>query len=62
MLPAPLAAAHRLAAEPEWRYQVDFQADAGVEPLVPGRSGPFHHRALELRTENRSSFTTSTRR
>jgi hypothetical protein len=56
VLPAPLAAAHRLAAEPQWGYQVDFQADAGVEPLVPGRSGAFHHRALRLRAENRWSF------
>jgi hypothetical protein len=56
VLPAPLAAAHRLPTEPHWGYQVDFQADAGVEPLVPGRSGAFHHRALQLRAENRWSF------
>jgi hypothetical protein len=53
VLPARLAAAHRLAAEPHWGYQIDFQADAGVEPLVPGRSGAFHHRALRLRAEHR---------
>jgi hypothetical protein len=56
VLPAPLAAAHRLAAEPHWGYQIDFQADAGVEPLVPGRSGAFHHRALRLRAEHRWPF------
>jgi len=56
VLPAPLAAAHRLPAPPEWGYQIDFQADAGAEPLVPGRSGAFHHRALALRAENRWSF------
>ncbi|HET9556629.1 MAG TPA: hypothetical protein VFS70_05775, partial [Actinomycetota bacterium] len=47
---------HRLATEPHWSYQVDFQADAGTEPLVPGRSGAFHQRALQLRAENRWSF------
>jgi hypothetical protein len=56
VLPSALTAAHRLAAEPEWRYQVDFHADAGVEPLVPGRSGALHQRALELRALNRWSF------
>jgi hypothetical protein len=56
VLPAPLAGAHRLVADPQWGYQVDFKADAGVEPLVPGRSGAFHHRALQLRAENRWSF------
>jgi hypothetical protein len=57
VLPAALVAAHTtVVSEPEWRYQVDFQADAGVEPLVPGRSGAFHHRALRLRAENRWSF------
>jgi hypothetical protein len=56
VLPAPLAHAHRLAAPPEWGYQIDFQADAGTEPLVPGRSGAFHDRALALRAENRWSF------
>ena len=57
VLPTPLVAAHRtLISEPEWGYRVDFQADAGTEPLVPGRSGALHHRALELRDENRWSF------
>jgi hypothetical protein len=56
VLPARLAAAHRLASEPEWGYEVDFQADAGTEPLVPGRSGAAHQRALRLRAENRWSF------
>jgi hypothetical protein len=56
VLPAPLAAAHRSATDPEWSYQIDFQADAGLEPLVPGRSGSFHQRALALRAENRFSF------
>jgi hypothetical protein len=56
VLPAPLAAAHRLAVEPEWGYQVDFQADAGGEPLVPGRSGALQQRALRLRAENRWSL------
>jgi hypothetical protein len=57
VLPAPLVAAHRtLVSEPEWGYQLDFQADAGVEPLVPGHSGALHHRALRLRAENRWSF------
>jgi hypothetical protein len=56
VLPSPLAAAHHLVGEPEWRYQIDFQADAGTEPLRPGRSGAFHRRALALRAENRWSF------
>ena len=56
VLPAPLVAAHRLAAEPQWGYQVDFQADAGIEPLVPGRNGALHRRALALRAEHRWSF------
>jgi hypothetical protein len=56
VLPAKVAAAHRLPLPPEWGYQVDFQADAGSEPLVPGRSGPAHQRALRLRAENRWSF------
>jgi hypothetical protein len=57
VLPASLVAAHRtLTAAPEWGYRLDFQADAGTEPLVPGRSGAFHHRALALRAENRWSF------
>jgi hypothetical protein len=56
VLPARLAAAHRLASEPQWGYEVDFQADAGSEPLVPGRSGDEHQRALRLRAENRWSF------
>ncbi|HYN17266.1 MAG TPA: hypothetical protein VEY96_04160, partial [Actinomycetes bacterium] len=56
VLPARLAAAHRLTGEPQWGYEVDFQADAGAEPLVPGRSSPAHLRALRLRAENRWSF------
>jgi hypothetical protein len=47
--PAPLTSARRLTAEPEWRYRVDFRADAGGEPLVPGRSTASQHRARELR-------------
>jgi len=56
VLPARLAGAHRLASEPEWGYAVNFQADAGTEPLVGGRSGAAHQRALRLRAENRWSF------
>src|SRR4029453_13882916 len=57
VLPAVLVAAHTtVVSEPEWRYQVDFQAARGVGPLVPGRSGAFHHRALRLRAENRWPF------
>jgi hypothetical protein len=56
VLPSPLAAAHRILAAPEWRYRVDFQADVGAEPHVPGRVADAHRRALELRAEHGWSY------
>jgi hypothetical protein len=57
VLPARLAGAHHhLAGEPEWGYEVDFHADAGAEPLRPGRSSAFQRRALALRAEHGWSF------
>ena len=40
VLPAALVAAHTtVVSEPEWGYQVDFQADAGIRAAGPGPFG-----------------------
>jgi hypothetical protein len=44
------------AVAPDTVCAAGFQADAGAEPLIPSRSGAFHHRALQLRAEHRWSF------
>jgi hypothetical protein len=55
ILPEPLALARRRLKEPDWRYRVDFEHDAGAPP-APSRSADLHQKALELRAESGWSF------